>query len=105
MCVAMIAFVSNDTQVKLASEQIPLGEVMFLRGIVTMVLAAVDPRDHVLEFANAGHAPAIHFCARTRQITALESTGFPLGVTDEPNYARSKPVALGVRDLIVLCTD
>jgi drug/metabolite transporter (DMT)-like permease len=40
MCVAMIAFVSNDTQVKLASEHIPLGEVMFLRGLVTMVLAA-----------------------------------------------------------------
>lgn len=37
MCVAMIAFVSNDTQVKLASEQIPLGEVMFLRGLATVV--------------------------------------------------------------------
>jgi len=39
MCVAMLAFVSNDTQVKLASEHIPLGEVMFLRGLVTIVLA------------------------------------------------------------------
>ncbi|MGV8841143.1 MAG: DMT family transporter [Bauldia sp.] len=38
MCLAMFAFVSNDTQVKLAGEHLPLGEVMFLRGLVTIVL-------------------------------------------------------------------
>lgn len=38
MLVAMIGFVSNDTQVKLASESLPLGEVMFLRGVATVLI-------------------------------------------------------------------
>lgn len=72
---------------------------------ITMVLAAVDPRDHVLEFANAGHAPAIHYSRAHKRFAALESTGFPLGVVDEADYSRSKPTAIEVGDLVVLCTD
>lgn len=49
MLVAMIGFVSNDTQVKLASETLPLGEVMFLRGAVTVALVGV------LVFATGAH--------------------------------------------------
>jgi drug/metabolite transporter (DMT)-like permease len=38
MCVAMFGFVTNDAQVKLASEFLPLGEIIFLRGVVATVL-------------------------------------------------------------------
>ncbi len=42
MCIAMLGFVSNDPLVKLASEALPLGEVIFLRGAVsTLVVAAL----------------------------------------------------------------
>jgi drug/metabolite transporter (DMT)-like permease len=39
MCAAMFGFVTNDAQVKLASEGLPLGEIIFLRGLVATVLA------------------------------------------------------------------
>ncbi|MCW5715579.1 MAG: DMT family transporter [Bauldia sp.] len=60
MCVAMIGFVSNDTQVKLASEHIPLGEVMFLRGLVTVALvgALVVAGGHAREW-HAVRRPAV----------------------------------------------
>ncbi len=38
MCVAMFGFVANDTQIKLASEAMPLGQIIFLRGVVATVL-------------------------------------------------------------------
>jgi drug/metabolite transporter (DMT)-like permease len=40
MAVSMLGFVSNDTQVKYLSDTLalPLGEVMFLRGVLTVVL-------------------------------------------------------------------
>lgn len=66
MCVAMIAFVSNDTQVKLASEQIPLGEVMFLRGLATMALVGA------LVIAG-GHAR--HWTAIRRPAVLLRTLG------------------------------
>jgi serine phosphatase RsbU (regulator of sigma subunit) len=72
---------------------------------ITMMLAAIDPFNHVLEFANAGHAPAICYQARDQAFVMLEATGFPLGVVDEPSYDRSPPVAVEQGDLVVLCTD
>jgi serine phosphatase RsbU (regulator of sigma subunit) len=72
---------------------------------ITMVLAAIDPQDHVLEFANAGHAPALCYHAHDASFESLESTGLPLGVLDEASYSRSKPIALAPGDLVVLCTD
>lgn len=40
MCVAMLGFVSNDTLVKLSSEALPLGEVIFIRGAIATILVA-----------------------------------------------------------------
>ncbi len=41
MAVSMLAFVTNDTQVKYVSQTLPLGEVMFLRGVATVVLIGI----------------------------------------------------------------
>src|SRR5262249_44651328 len=46
---------------------------------ITMLIASIDPRDHELKFANAGHAPAEHYCPATDTFTSLMSTGMPLG--------------------------
>jgi drug/metabolite transporter (DMT)-like permease len=44
MVLAMAAFTLNDTLVKLASESVPTGQLIFLRGVLatTFVLVAVD---------------------------------------------------------------
>jgi serine phosphatase RsbU (regulator of sigma subunit) len=72
---------------------------------ITIVLAALDPRTHRLEFANGGHAPALHYRAAADRFEPLESTGLPLGVLDEPEYPAGPPIDLGPGDMLVLCTD
>ena len=41
MILSMLGFVSNDTQVKYLTETLPLGEVMFVRGIATVVFIGI----------------------------------------------------------------
>lgn len=72
---------------------------------ITIILAALDPRRHTLEFANAGHAPALHYSAATQQIAALESTGLPIGVADDETYPLGETISLGVGDWVLLGTD
>ena len=72
---------------------------------ITLALVELDPQRHLLEYANAGHAPALCYSAHHNTFTSLEATGMPLGVLDEPEYDRGRPVALDRGDLIVLCTD
>jgi serine phosphatase RsbU (regulator of sigma subunit) len=72
---------------------------------ITMVLAVLDPVSHTLDFANAGHAPALHYRTREDRFEPLESTGLPLGVLDEPDYPPPGPRTVAVGDIIVLCTD
>ncbi len=72
---------------------------------ITMVLAVLDPKDNSLEYANAGHAPALHYEAATGEFFALEPTGMPLGVLDRPEYPQGWPIEMEVGDLIVLGTD
>ncbi len=88
MSVAMLAFVSNDTQVKLATEQIPLGEVMFLRGLVTMALVGVlvVAGGHARQW-RAVRRPAVllrtfaEVAASILFLTALMHIGLPYGST------------------------
>jgi drug/metabolite transporter (DMT)-like permease len=35
MCVAIAGFIANDALIKLASETLPLGEIIFIRGVIT----------------------------------------------------------------------
>lgn len=72
---------------------------------ITMIMAALDFRTHSLEYANAGHGPALHYEALTDEFNTLESTGMPLGVFDRPEYPQGWPIDLEVGDLIFLCTD
>ena len=72
---------------------------------VTMVLALLDPAANRLEFANAGHAPALHYRAVTGVFTHLESTGLPLGVLDDSDCPLGPIIELEPDDLIVLGTD
>lgn len=72
---------------------------------ITMVLAAVDNRHHAVEFANAGHGPALHYHRQAGHFTVLAATGVPLGVIDDPQYVIGPNTALQVGDLLIFCTD
>jgi phosphoserine phosphatase RsbU/P len=72
---------------------------------ITMILAALDIRSHSLEYANAGHGPALHYEASTGEFAELESTGMPIGVFERPEYPQGWPIDLEPGDIIFLCTD
>ncbi len=77
----------------------------FERMFVTMIVAIVDPATHRVQFANAGHAPALHFRRATGEFTCLESTGLPLGVLDKASCPLGPELIMEPGDLIVLGTD
>jgi serine phosphatase RsbU (regulator of sigma subunit) len=72
---------------------------------VTMVLALLDPPSNRFTFANAGHAPAMHYSAATSSFVPLESTGLPIGVVEHSECPLGPPIDLAPGDLIVLGTD
>lgn len=72
---------------------------------ITLALVELDPACHMIEFANAGHAPALHYQSAQGKFHPLEATGLPLGVLDEPDYERGAPLLLEQGDIVLLCTD
>lgn len=72
---------------------------------ITMFFGSVDVVTHNLHFANAGHAPALHYSAKRNRFRTLDATGMPLGVQDPPEYVTGPTVRLEAGDLVVLCTD
>lgn len=72
---------------------------------ITMFLGSLDPQQHLLHFANAGHAPALHYSAKRNRFRDLEATGMPLGVEDPPDYTTGPTIRLDVGDVVLLCTD
>lgn len=72
---------------------------------ITMFLGSFDPRQHELRYANAGHAPAIHFRRSSQELVDLAATGLPIGVSDSRCKEPGTPIRLDPGDLIVLATD
>ncbi len=72
---------------------------------ITMLLAVLDPADHSVQYANAGHAPALHYMAATDEFVPLESTGMPLGVIERLAYHQGWPILLEPGDFLILATD
>lgn len=72
---------------------------------ITMLLGALDPREHTFTFANAGHAPAFHLSRRTGEVRHLEPSTFPLGVMVTPIQEAAEPVRIEPGDVLVLATD
>jgi phosphoserine phosphatase len=72
---------------------------------ITLVLAALDANHHRVEYANAGHAPALHFVVAENRFAPLEATGMPLGVVERPEYPQGPPINMAAGDVLLLCTD
>lgn len=70
---------------------------------MSLLLLIVDPREHTLEYVNAGH-PGLIVC-RERGVEVLEKTGMVLGVVGDQVYEVSPTIQLGKGDLLFLHTD
>ncbi len=72
---------------------------------VTAILTLLDLNTHRIDFANAGHGPALHYSASNDVFSSLQATGTPLGVIENATYPLGPPVVLEPGDLLLLCTD
>lgn len=74
-------------------------------GFVTIALAILDFDAHRMEFANAGHCPALLYQAEQDRFVNMEATGVPLGVLDDTRYPLGPPLAMKPGDWLILGTD
>ncbi len=72
---------------------------------ITCCFVILNPETHQVEWANAGHAPAVHYCARTEACHRLKPTTIPLGFPSIPFPDDGSQLQLGAGDLLVLGTD
>lgn len=111
----LVARLSAETPQLLLMEQDPAQTLSRLNEVfcesrwedrfVTMVAVVLNPQEHVIEVASAGHPPAI---VRRRDGTLVrvgeKFTGLPLGVLSGFSY-RSETLELSTLDSVVLYTD
>ena len=78
-----------------------------LRGgrFITLFIGALDTQTHELTWANAGHAPALHFRADDGECVPLSADGLPVGVTTEFGFPENQKSVLQPRDICLVATD
>ena len=72
---------------------------------VTLILAKLDPNEHSLVYASAGHIPAYLLSSSGEVDYVMESTGFPLGFQKDFIIENSKPIKLTPDSIAVFFTD
>jgi len=72
---------------------------------VTLILARLDPRRKVLDYASAGHVPAYLLNSNGEVIQTMPSTGIPLGFLPDFKFDKSQPIKLSPEDIMVFLTD
>lgn len=72
---------------------------------ITLLMVALDPRSHTLEFANAGHGPAFVYRGGTGDFEELKATTLPLGFLEEPPPEPARRLTLEEGDILLLATD
>lgn len=72
---------------------------------VTCFFAVLDPLSARLSFASAGHGPILFYSRKSDNFTELPSTGLPLGIISEADYARVSELDFEHGDFAVITTD
>jgi sigma-B regulation protein RsbU (phosphoserine phosphatase) len=70
----------------------------------TLFLATLEPAGSCLSYASAGHTPGFLLDANGEVNAVLESTGVPLGMFPDREYATRRGLRLDPGDLLVLTT-
>jgi sigma-B regulation protein RsbU (phosphoserine phosphatase) len=72
---------------------------------ITMFIARYDYTTHQLEYANAGHTPAIVFRMDSKRIKLLESACLAMGMLDRLTYINVKRLTIMEDSLMLSYTD
>lgn len=72
---------------------------------VTCFLLSLNPETHEVRFANAGHAPALHFNSQSGTFQRLEASRLPLGFPAIHVGEAVVPFQMAPGDILVLGTD
>jgi PAS domain S-box-containing protein len=78
-----------------------LGGVHF----VTLILARLDPRQNILDYASAGHVPAYLLNSSGRVDHVMESIDIPLGIKRDWTFHKSEPIKLAPENVLVFFSD
>lgn len=76
---------------------------------VTILLAIIDTRNKVINFASAGHNPIIHFSSKTKEAESINAPGMPVGLKGQGNdfadAMESAEIKLEDNDFLLIYTD
>lgn len=76
---------------------------------VTILLAVIDTRTRMVNFASAGHNPVIHYRGRSGEAVFINAKGMPVGIkTDRAAFAaglEEATISLEPDDYLVIYTD
>lgn len=72
---------------------------------VTLILAKLDPKQHLLQYVSAGHIPAYLLKSSGDKDEILESTDIPLGIIKDYTYHKSDTIKLAPGDILAFVTD
>jgi sigma-B regulation protein RsbU (phosphoserine phosphatase) len=72
---------------------------------VTLILARLDPRRNMLDYASAGHVPAYLLNSAGRVDHVMESIDIPLGINRDWTFRKSEPIKLAPENVLVFFSD
>src|SRR5580700_2427265 len=72
---------------------------------VTLLVAEIDTHERVIRYVNCGHNPALLFRARTGELTRLNASCLPIGLSTEEICELTSEEDLTSGDVLVLYTD
>jgi sigma-B regulation protein RsbU (phosphoserine phosphatase) len=72
---------------------------------VTLIFARLNPNEKLLDYASAGHLPGYVLDKSGEVKYTLESTGIPLGVMRDYQFAKSEFIKLDNEDMLFFLTD
>jgi len=72
---------------------------------VTLILAKIDTKRHLLEYAGAGHVPAFVLDASGEVTNVLQSEGIPLGFRSSEIFYKSEPIEIMPNSILAFLTD
>lgn len=82
-----------------------LYEVSDNKTFVTFAYALIDPHDHTLHIATAGHPPVLHRSALTGSVTSVRSRNPALGMQRDVAFVPDETIHYGTGDLLLMYTD
>jgi len=72
---------------------------------MTMFYGVLHPRTKTIHYAAAGHEPALYLDGERLQFARIKSTGCPLGIFADMEYAEGEPLKMKKGDIFALFTD